>query len=205
MSTDSRLGRRCFAIALLLGAVVATFPPVSDAKIPAQSLCTLPTLAVGSASGHAGEVRATLRDVANNPLYGTQFGLDFSATELRLFAVEDDGVTVNCAARTISAFTDPNGEVVIHPRFAGAASASGVRMFGDGVNLGTIAARSTDLDGLGGGTGLADFAEFTAGFGAVAPRAELNFDGSSSDVPDLSDFAIFARELAEAANTAYCP
>ena len=96
----------------------------------------------------------TLRDAAYVPLAFHPFTLEFSETALTLFVVQDDGVTVDCPARTITGLTNAAGEVVFHPRFTGATSGESVRMTSDGVMLGTIAARSTDVDGLGGGTGL---------------------------------------------------
>jgi hypothetical protein len=196
---------RPFASLLALALASCLGASVADAKIACPQLCSLPTRVVGSASGGVGEVRATLHDVADVPLPYQPFTLDFSQTSFRLFATQDPGVTVDCAERTITGMTNGYGEVVFHARFAGSDPSPALLLSSDGVNLGRVVGRSTDLDGQGGGTGLPDFAAFAAGFASTVPNVSLNFDGSASDVPDLVDFALFARELAAAARVPYCP
>jgi hypothetical protein len=198
---------RSFASLLAFALALASFlgASVADAKVACAQLCSVPTRVVGSASGGVGEVRATLHDVADVPLAHQPFTLDFSQTSFRLFETQDPGVTVDCAERTITGMTNGYGEVVFHARFAGSDPSPALLLSSDGVNLGRVVGRSTDLDGQGGGTGLLDFAAFAAGFASTVPNVSLNFDGSASEVPDLVDFALFARELAAAARVPYCP
>jgi hypothetical protein len=56
--------------------------------------------------------------------------------------------------------TNGYGEVVFHARYAGSDPSPALLLSSDGVNLGRVVGRSTDLDGQGGGTRLLDFAAF---------------------------------------------
>ena len=209
-------------LALVPVLFVALTSTTAPAKVPDPRFTRVPAPIVGSVSGAmlpscsgtgstAAEridgFRVETRDVNNSPLWFKPVTLDFSQSTIRLFADDTPGVTVDCAARTVTALTDQHGVVVFRPRFGGSSSGATILVTSDGVELRQIAARSTDVDGDG-TTGLADFARVGRNFQDGSADPSTDFDPcapGSEGRTTLSDFAIFARELVRSAQGTACP
>jgi hypothetical protein len=114
-------------------------------------------------------------------------------------------VTLNCAARTLTKRTGLDGVAIFHPRFGGACAGADVRVTWDGVDLVSVKARSTDMDGIDGCTGIGDLARFAPLLLTHSTaNPEADFDGSGGAI-DLADFVLLTRDLLSGAKGAYCP
>jgi hypothetical protein len=150
--------------------------------------------------------RVEFRDVSNAPQIHELAILDFSQTTVRLSPVQEAGVTVDCAARTLSRLTDGTGVAIFHPRFGGSCNSGSVVVnFRDTWSIAWVPARSTDLDALDGCTGLGDLILFAQPFlGGDAGHAEMDFDGSGG-APGLGDFVMLSKDLLGGIKMEYCP
>jgi hypothetical protein len=194
--------------ALTIAAGLAVVASVASAGVPDPRFSTVDPVVVGNASGNAiGAAPAGLdvvvRDVNNAPLSGRTVTVDFSATPMKVFTVQNAGTTVNCAAKTISRVTNASGAVNFAARIAKFDNTNGVEVSADGVVLATIKGRSTDIDGTDGTTGLGDFAIFGNNFGNNPSAQETDFDQDGTTA--LGDFAIFGAEFGNGATGTYCP
>ena len=177
-------------------------PAFASAKVPDPRFSTIDRIVFGSPSGsHA--YRVVVRGVSNEPIMFRVVTLDFSGTSLRLYTTAEEGTTLNAANRTLSRFSAPDGSAVFHPRFGGACNQADVLVQAEGVVLGHVPARSTDIDAANGCVDIADFGRF-AGAYLQAGHPELDFDGSGGMI-DLGDFAIFGRDLESGVKGEYCP
>lgn len=144
-----------------------------------------------------------LKDVNNAPLVGQAVVLHFPAS-IRLYATQVPGTTVDCAARTLTRVTDATGLASFGPRFGGFDNANLILVWrGSTEQLGTIKARSFDIDGLEGGTGVADFALFSHNYLAAPSAIETDFNQDGTTF--IHDFALFAEQYLNAGQGAYCP
>ena len=205
-----RLVPRLLSALPLLALVVTSGDAVPD---PANSI--VEPVIVGNATGNAlgapGEIgtsavpgyEVVVRNVINLPEPGALVVLDFSATSIRLFTVQSPGTTVDCARRVLAKATGANGLALFTPRFGGYENANLVRVFADGVFLANVQARSTDIDALGGRTGLGDLTLFANNFYAnpLAPETDFDLNGTTG----LGDLFIFAREFVAPGEGTYCP
>jgi hypothetical protein len=174
------------------------------AKFPDPAFSHVDPVVVGDAAGSCA-FRVVFRDVTNAPLYSELATLDFSRTSVRLYAVQEPGVTIDCAARTLSKVTDHDGVAVFHPRFGGSCGANSVEISGRGVVAAVVPARSTDMDGTDGCTGLGDFGLFAPLFlYSSTSHPEADFDNSGGAI-GLGDFSIFSRDLLSGCKGTYCP
>lgn len=194
--------------ALTIAAGLAVVASVASAGVPDPRFSTTDLVVVGNASGNAiGAAPAgfdvVVRDVNNAPLSGRTVTLDFSATPMKVFTVQNAGTTVNCPAKTISRVTNASGAVNFASRVAKFDNTNGVEVSADGVVLATVKGRSTDIDGTDGTTGLGDFAIFGNNFLNVPAAQETDYDQSGSTA--LGDFAIFGAEFLNGATGSYCP
>jgi hypothetical protein len=145
------------------------------------------------------------RNLNDVPWINRPVTIDFSLTGVRLYAQQDAGCTIDCAAHTLTMLTDLQGNALFHPRFGGFANGALAEVSGRGVVLGDVPVRSTDMDAQGGGTGLGDLALFAPLYNSAATNhPEADFDASGGPI-GLGDFAIFAREYALGAQGTYCP
>jgi hypothetical protein len=190
------------AVRLLgLAAGLTLFASVAAAQfesIPDPQTSSVDAMGVGDNLGVALGPPARGFDVAvrnhsGNPVLGTVVTLDFAQTNVRAYAVQSAGTTVNAATHTLSR-TATLGATTFAARTARFDNVGLVAVSANGIQLGTAKWRSLDLDGADGTIGLVDIAYFANRYlrGAIAP--ECNFDGSSSDVPDLVDLGILASE-----------
>ena len=193
---------RSVLTALALGALVALAPAPVGAKPPFLPFCQVDPLVVSDAAGSQA-FRVVLRDVNNSPLREYAL-LDFSRSSVRLYSIQEPGVTFDCASRTLAKITGPDGSATFHPRFGGYANGQDVDVIGDGVVVTSVPARSTDMDGVDGCTGLGDFGMFAQRFLSSSPHPEADFDNSGGPL-GLGDFSIFSRDLLSGVKGSYCP
>lgn len=198
--------RRTLPILSLLALCVAGSVAPAGATTPDPRNSSTDIAVIGNSSGTpmgttppGFDVR--LRDVNNAPLVGTAVTLDFSATGMKLYAAQNAGTTLNCAARTITRVTDAAGGVNFAARIAGFDNTNSIEVSHDGVVIATLPARSTDLDGADGRTSLGDFVLFAANFGTAARETDYDLNGSTG----LGDFVLFSEEYGKVPAQPYCP
>ncbi len=202
--------------ALTIAAGLAVVATVASAGVPDPRNSTVETVMVGNATGNplgapggfgtsaVGGFEVIVRDINNLALIGRPVVLDVSSSPgIKLFNVVGGGITVNCTNRTLTKPTDGTGLALFMARFGGFENADAVEVSADGVALANVKARSTDVDGLGGGTGLGDLGIFANNFANNPTAPETDFDTSGST--GLGDLGIFAIEFASAVIEAYCP
>jgi hypothetical protein len=177
-------------------------PAFASAKVPDPRFSTIDPILFGSPAGSRA-YRVVVRDINAAPDQSKVVTLDFSGTSLRLYTTAEEGTTLNAVNKTLSRFSGPDGSAVFHPRFGGACNAADVMVLAEGVLLGHVPARSTDIDAANGCVDLADLARFAQAF-AEPSHSELDFDGSGG-VIGLGDFAIFGRDLESGVKGEYCP
>jgi hypothetical protein len=200
----------------LVGLVNLPTPALADPPTPMNSTIPNSVLLVGlgpagpdSALGHC---VVTYRDLANNPVPGAVIFWDFSACDAVWIADDqhDPRVTVDCAARTISAITDQNGSASF--TFVGGGLQPGstgpqvARVYADGLLLGSVKVSAFDLDGSDGVT-VADLSFWSADyFSATNPdRSDYNAVGGVT-IADLARWALafFGGNQVES-GTPHCP
>jgi hypothetical protein len=194
--------------ALTIAAGLAVVASVASAGVPDPRFSTTDLVVVGNVSGNAigaapGGFDVVVRDVNNAALAGRTVVLDFSATPMKVFTVQNAGTTVNCVAKTISRVTNASGAVNFASRVARFDNTNGVEVSADGVVLATVRGRSTDIDGNDGTTGLGDFAIFGNNFLNNSGAQETDFDQTGTTA--LGDFAVFGAEFLGGATGTYCP
>jgi len=200
----NRSALTALALGVCVPATLAVLSSPAVAKFPDPAFSQVDPVVVGDAAGSSA-FRVVFRDVTNAPLYSELATLDFSQSTVRLYEVQEPGVVVDCAARTLSKVTDHAGVAVFHPRFGGACRSNSVQILGEGVMvMAMVPARSTDMDGLDGCTGLGDFGMFAQRYLSSLPHAEADFDNSGGPL-GLGDFAIFSRGLLNGVKGTYCP
>jgi len=194
--------------ALLIAAGFAVVASVASAGVPDPRFSTIDPAAVGTNSGTATPQAAAtpgfdviVRDVSNAPLAGVTVTLNYAVSGMKVYQTQNAGTTVNCPAKSISRVTNGAGQVTFGPRTGKFNNANTVEVSANGVVLGNVKGRSTDIDGIGGQTALGDFALFSSAFGTV--NQETDFDVSGG-VTGLGDFGIFSTEFSGVTLT-YCP
>jgi hypothetical protein len=144
-----------------------------------------------------------VRDVSNAPLAGVTVTLSFSTAAMKVFSTQNAGTTVNCPAKSISRVTNGAGVVNFASRVAKYNNANTVEVSANGVVLGNVKGRSTDIDGTDGKTGLGDFVLFSSNFLATPSAQETDFDLNGNT--GLGDFVLFSSEFNTGPTLAYCP
>jgi hypothetical protein len=146
-----------------------------------------------------------MRTVNNEPGIGDTAILDFSGCSgVRIYTSQQTGVTVDCANHRMYAQTT-TGDYTFFPRLGGFDNQPDCWVEGNGVILAAVPVRSTDMDGAGGSTGLADVARFMGYYLAGATdHPEADFNGSGGPI-DLTDFGIISRSYFEGVVGTYCP
>ena len=183
------------ALSALSAASLLALP--ADAAVPDPRFSTTDLIVVGSPLGIAiggapPGFDVTVRDVHNVPLAGSTVELRLGAAGLKLYATQQSGTTINCAAGTISRVTNAAGAVNFVPRFGGWNDAYAVEVSADGVVLSLVKARSLDYD-KDGKVGIADFSAFSEDF--LTQPATLRSDFDLSGVVGIGDFSIFSEQF----------
>jgi hypothetical protein len=194
--------------ALLIAAGFAVVASVASAGVPDPRFSTIDPVVVGNVSGTAmGGAPAgfdvIVRDVSNAPLAGVTVTLSFSTAAMKVFSTQNAGTTVNCPAKSISRVTNGAGVVNFASRVAKYNNANTVEVSANGVVLGNVKGRSTDIDGTDGKTGLGDFVLFSSNFLATPSAQETDFDLNGNT--GLGDFVLFSSEFNTGPTLAYCP
>jgi hypothetical protein len=168
-----------------------------------------------------GNISYTIRDASSNPVPGSVVILNFAnCHDTHICSAQGAGVTLNCAAKSVTAVTNATGQVTIV--VAGNAFNGGVTLgrcvsvTADGVPLSNLSAATPDLDQPSlppNGMSLADVAacygDFIS-FGQQRLRSDLNGSGAV-DLADVAiDYSIFLSGPwppagTDAACGAYCP
>jgi hypothetical protein len=181
----------------------------AHAATPGPYIVEVDQVMIGSVSGFStgptNPFVTRILDSNSQPLAGVLVKLQLPSPTLRLYNTQSSGSTVDCPAYTISKLTDSDGYAIFLPRFGRFTNQNLVEVRANDDIVATVRARSFDIDGLDGTTGLPDLQIFATKYMAVLPTPEVNFDESPSDIPDLSDFAMFATQYLAASVGIYCP
>jgi len=169
---------------LVAAAAMAGLPSASTSTSPAFiRLVSQNSVGVPDAAG--GNFTITVRDIAANPVIGSNVVVDFSGCtpiDIRIASNQQNAnYTTNCATHSVSAFTDVAGQVsftLIGSSFV-TASHTGLacaRIYADGVLLSSPTVATWDLDG-GSGTAIGDLGVWLGDLGAGGPlRARSDYD-----------------------------
>jgi hypothetical protein len=186
----------------LLGAT-ATLAQAGSVVSPAFS--TIDRVVVGNASGtpmggSPPGYDVSVRDINNFPVANARVVLEFGATGIRLYAAQNAGTTLDCVQRTLSRMTNAVGTVNFAARIGRFDNTNSIRVSADGVLLGFVPGRSTDIDGAGGQTSLSDFVLFSYNYGTPAQETDYDLNGMTG----LGDFILFTSEY-NLPPQPYCP
>ena len=184
-----RLNRTLLALPMFLLLVA---PGESWAGPPDPGHSQLEPVIVGDSNGmQIGDgYRVIVRDVNGNPLNGITVELHFSGTGANPYNQQVFPAIPTCIGRLISSSTDGTGTVVFRPLFGGFENSAGVRVKGNIINLGSVRARSTDIDSDG-ATAISDFNRFRLNFlfNPAAVETDYNEDG----ITGVGDLDIFRK------------
>lgn len=208
--------------ATLLSACSMLVAASAFAGVPSPGNSTLPSPAFFTVVGHSlgtpdalGTFSIVVRDLANNPINGSSVVLDFSAASDLVPASDqlDAGAsTVNCAAKTVRKFSGVTGTatftVVGAANNSGAspgAGLNGVKVYADGVLLGSLTAAVLDQDG-GGGAGANDLSLWLTDAGSLGYFGRSDYDYSGDlGANDLSLWLTAAGALGSSESGTLCP
>ncbi len=193
--------------ALTIAAGLAFFATVASAGVPDPRFSVIDPIGVGDNTGVArggspAGFDVAVKDVNNAPVLGATVTLNFSASGVKGYSVQNAGTTVNAGAQTLSRVAT-TGSTNFAARTGKFTNSNTVEVSANGVVLGDVKWRSTDIDGVGGVTGLGDFTYFSVKYLGAVAAPEVNFDLSVSDVPGLGDFTIFSTEYLAAVSGTY--
>ena len=200
------------ALGSLLCLVLTSSAAGAVAGVPDPLNSSVEPILVGGSSGNllpglgAPGFQVIVRDINNNPIVGVNVVLEFhpAGAAIRLQTSQNSGTTVACGqGDALLKATNTMGEATFGPRFGGFVNESVVVVSAEGILLGLVPARSTDINALGGTTDLADLNLFRAQFFATqpaAPQTDYTGDGNTG----LSDLNTFRLEFFSLATGAYC-
>lgn len=146
LSTPSLLRLTRLTLVGLTLAVAATADALT--AVPSPSNSSVP--ACLSTSPDASRIcTIVVRDLANNPVISSVVALEYAdCTSFNPCPQEDgDDYVLDLPNQRILRVTNLQGEATFHVRAGGGCSASSIRVFADGVLLGTMRSASTDQDG----------------------------------------------------------
>ena len=183
--------------------------------------CTVPnTIALvgshASVPDAVGRFTVVVRDIANNPRNGASVVIDLSPCPDVLVCADqlDASATVNCAAKTVRKFTDVMGSVsfTILGGSNGSGNATtllhGVRIFANGLQIGSPTAACYDLGGQN-GLNINDLSVWLADYGTPGNptfgRSDFDGDGAIG-INDLSRWlTAYGADGSETGCAASCP
>ena len=185
--------------ALLIGSATAV-----HASPPDPTRSTYDRILVGNSSGSdmSNGFKVILRDVGNIPLPGHTVSILFAGSGAHPDVQQESGTTSNCTAASLSRISNGDGEVIFHAGIAGFDNGRVVQVRGQGVLLGTIQVRSTDLN-ADGATDLRDLNAFRERFVSDrgAPETDFNLDG----VTNGYDLELLRAEFVRGVRNTVCP
>lgn len=157
----------------------------------------------------------TARDLANNPIAGSPVDIDLSGCgDLRLCADQlNVNYTLNCATKTVRAYTDNNG--LVRFTILGASNngppsshANCGKVYLDGVLIKSPTIAAPDLDGAI-GLGANDLSKWFEDFGTLEYWGRSDYDGSGGPALGANDLSIWIRYFGGQRSTSscasYCP
>lgn len=146
---------RDFALLAVVLIAVSQFPAPTMAQpsgVPAASNSTIPSVLATTPGGNITSV-VIVRDLAGNPVTGSQVVIDYNNCAGFVPCSQgagspSDGYVVDLPTKTIRMFSSvPQGRAAFALRAGGGCSGNGIRIFADGVLLGSIHAASADQNG----------------------------------------------------------
>ena len=199
-----RVAPACVVSALALAAMLAAAASArADFPNPANSTIPAYVTLVGHEGGVAdpgGEFIVVFRDLANNPIAGATIVCDFTGCpDLRIAAAQPfPGVTADCATRTVRAITDAAGTArfrivggAVNPGNASGAGFRAMKLYADGILLGSVTASAVDQNGLDGLTAN-DMSAWLADLVSGASVGRSDYDGNETlGANDLSKWLGF--------------
>jgi len=201
--------------ALTIAAGFAVVASVASAGVPDAAFSTIDQVAVGTNLGTLTTQSGfplnpgydvTVRDVTNQPLPGVIVSLNYSASGMKVYSTQNAGTTINLTSCVISRTTNGAGQVVFGPRTAKFNDANTVEVSANGVVLGNVKGRSTDIFGEAAGTtGLNDLSDFSNAFLLVPSTVHTNYDVSPDGLTGLNDLSIFSLEFLTGPALTFCP
>ena len=161
----------------------------SAAAVPDPSQCTVPPIIVGDSNGAAigGGYKVVVRDAFGDPVPVSDVFLIFLGST-HAYTTQVAPVTTLCPA--IHRLATTVGIAVFTPRFGGFANSNTIEVLADNVLIGTVKARSTDINGDG-MTGIADFNLFRTNYLTNPAAQETDYDQNGST--NVGDFNIFRQ------------
>lgn len=187
----------------------------TTAAIPSPANSTIPTHihVVGRVGAQpdtaAGRFVVVARDLANNPMVGSTIVVDFWANpDVKLSSdMLDPTLTVNCAQRTVRAYTNTRGEAfftivgtgTVTPQGSSVAS---TRIYQDGMLLGSVPASVFDLDAVG-GLGANDLSMWLNDFGVGTYAVRGDYDASG--FLGANDLSVWLDTFGRAASSQSAP
>lgn len=187
-----------FILTSILGATAA------NANVPSPPNSTFEPVLVGDSNGAliGDGFRVTVRDIANVPVGGSVVDLLFAGAVRPYTAQVPPSGSLCPAAPGIRQAANAAGNAVFQPRFGGFANAPAIQVRADGVLLGQVMARSTDID-VDGATAVGDFNLFRINFlfNPGALETDYNEDGATL----VGDFDIFRKVFLNDVPGTPCP
>lgn len=193
--------RAAFPAILVLSIFAAT---TVDAAVPSPPNSVIEFTLVGNSNGSliGDGYRVTVRDINNLPVPGATVDLVFAGS-VRPYTAQVPPATSGCpAAPVIRKVADAAGNVMFQARFGGYANAPAIQVRADGVLLGTVQARSTDID-VDGTTAVGDFNLFRINFLFNPPAIETDFNEDGMTL--VGDFDIFRKIFLNEIPGTLCP
>ena len=174
-------------LASLVLLVLLTLPPASvRAGVPSPPNSTVPGCLVACPLGDIAYT-VVVRDLANNPGVGSMVTIDFSSCPGVSVCeiVKDPGYTYDANTRYVQGLTDSTGTVTFGLH-AGGLCATGVRVWADGLLLGTRRMASPDQNG----DQVVVESDFTI-FATKLGTSDLTADFDCNELVDLGDQQIW--------------
>ena len=197
---------------LLAAAAMAGVPSPGNSSSPA--CISLVGAAAGAPDSVVGKFCVTVRDLANNPLNGSSVTVDLSNDQDAIMCDNqlNANYIVNCAAKTVRAFTNASGDVcfTILGGSDGGGNATNLlnagRIYADGVLLTSPTVSIYDLDDVG-GVGANDLSAWFGDFGSGFAYGRSDYDCSGDiGANDLSLwFGVFGAGTSSDSCTGNCP
>jgi hypothetical protein len=207
--------------ATLLSACALFAATAAMAGVPSPGNSTPPVnfiKLVGSTGGVpdtiGGKFSVFVRDIANNPINGSNVVIDLSSCtgiDIRIASNQlNANYVTNCGAHTVSAYTNSAGQVnftLLGSSFVtGSHTGLGcARISADGVLIASPSVSAFDLDGAG-GVAIGDLSLYLGDLGAGGYRARSDFDGSATVA--IGDLSVWLGRLGSGKSTvtgAACP
>jgi len=138
-------------LSLLAAATAITLASSAFAGVPSPANSTVPACLATTPGGNIVSV-VIVRDLANNPSANSLVVIDYSQCQSFVPCPQGgpgpgDGYIVDPIAKQIRMFAGPQGQAPFYLRAGGGCSNSGIRIFADGVLLGSMHAASADQNG----------------------------------------------------------